>query len=144
MDTHLTIEFVAERVGDFVGEVTVKSEVNVLTLTVSAKVVTASGEGPPQQHAPHRSTLDSADNSPRNTGTGGGSGGDHGVADSIRAVSTAGAGSSRPASMGTQRVALALDETKTLEELLASAQPPTSSAAADAGTGGGSSAVGNT
>lgn len=37
----LTIELVAEHPGDYVGEITVKSEVNLLTLTVSAKVLPA-------------------------------------------------------------------------------------------------------
>lgn len=41
MEAAFTLELVAEQPGNFVGEVTVKSEVNVLTLTVSAKVVPA-------------------------------------------------------------------------------------------------------
>lgn len=44
MEAVLTVELVAEHAGDFVGEVTVKSEVNVLTLTVSAKVQPAQPE----------------------------------------------------------------------------------------------------
>lgn len=44
MEAVLTVEFVAERPGDFVGEVIVRSEINVLVLTVSAKVVEG-GEG---------------------------------------------------------------------------------------------------
>ncbi len=39
MEATFTVELVAEQPGDFVGEITVKSEVNVLTLTVSAKVL---------------------------------------------------------------------------------------------------------
>lgn len=39
MATMLTVELVAERVGDFVGEVQIKSELNVLTLSCSAKIV---------------------------------------------------------------------------------------------------------
>jgi CRISPR-associated protein Cas5t len=42
MEATFTLELVAEQPGDFVGEVIVKSEVNVLTLTVSAKVLAAS------------------------------------------------------------------------------------------------------
>jgi CRISPR-associated protein Cas5t len=41
MEATFTLELVAEQPGDFVGEVVVKSEVNVLTLTVSAKVLPA-------------------------------------------------------------------------------------------------------
>jgi CRISPR-associated protein Cas5t len=41
MEATFTLELVAEQPGDFVGEVIVKSEVNVLTLTVSAKVLAA-------------------------------------------------------------------------------------------------------
>lgn len=37
----MTVEFVAEEIGNFVGEVTIKSELNVLTLSCSAKVVAA-------------------------------------------------------------------------------------------------------
>ena len=37
----ITVEFVAEQPGDFVGEVVIKTEMNVLTLTVSAKVLPA-------------------------------------------------------------------------------------------------------
>jgi CRISPR-associated protein Cas5t len=41
MEATFTLELVAEQPGDFVGEVVVKSEINVLTLTVSAKVLPA-------------------------------------------------------------------------------------------------------
>lgn len=41
MEATFTLELVAEQPGDFVGEVVLKSEVNVLTLTVSAKVLPA-------------------------------------------------------------------------------------------------------
>lgn len=44
METVLTVELVAESAGDFVGEVVVRSELNVMVLTVSAKVVEG-GEG---------------------------------------------------------------------------------------------------
>eukprot|EP00879_Flechtneria_rotunda_P028296 GHRR01030395.1.p1 GENE.GHRR01030395.1~~GHRR01030395.1.p1 ORF type:complete len:283 (+),score=121.13 GHRR01030395.1:282-1130(+) len=39
MEAVLTVELVAEEPGDYVGEVTVNSEINVLALTVSAKVL---------------------------------------------------------------------------------------------------------
>lgn len=39
LESTFTVELVGERIGDFVGEVTVKTEVNVFTLTVSAKIV---------------------------------------------------------------------------------------------------------
>lgn len=57
MEAVLTIELVAEHPGDFVGEITVKSEVNVLTLTVSAKVLPA----PAVQQAPVSASADAAD-----------------------------------------------------------------------------------
>jgi CRISPR-associated protein Cas5t len=41
MEATFTLELVAEQPGDFVGEVIVKSEINVFTLTVSAKVLAA-------------------------------------------------------------------------------------------------------
>lgn len=44
MEALLTVEFVAEAVGDFVGEVTVKSELNVITLSCSAKVLPPPGQ----------------------------------------------------------------------------------------------------
>lgn len=42
MEAVITVEFVADRLGDFVGEVVVRSELNVLAMSVSAKVVEAS------------------------------------------------------------------------------------------------------
>lgn len=41
MEAAFTIELVAEQPGDFVGQVTVKTELRVFTLTVSAKVLPA-------------------------------------------------------------------------------------------------------
>ena len=49
MDALLTVEFVAESVGPFKSEVQVKSEVNVMSLTVTAEVVPAKQE---QQQQP--------------------------------------------------------------------------------------------
>jgi hypothetical protein len=45
MDTTLTIEFVAEKPGDFVDEIVIKSELNTLVMTISAKVVGEVSEG---------------------------------------------------------------------------------------------------
>ncbi|KAF5842976.1 hypothetical protein DUNSADRAFT_3569 [Dunaliella salina] len=39
METLLTVELVAETPGDFVGEIVVRSELNVLVLSISAKIV---------------------------------------------------------------------------------------------------------
>eukprot|EP00878_Enallax_costatus_P037395 GHUV01042235.1.p1 GENE.GHUV01042235.1~~GHUV01042235.1.p1 ORF type:complete len:333 (+),score=96.16 GHUV01042235.1:533-1531(+) len=39
MEAILTVELVAEHAGDYVGEITIKSEINVVTLTISAKVL---------------------------------------------------------------------------------------------------------
>jgi hypothetical protein len=41
MEATFTVELVAEQAGDLVGEVTVKTELNVFTLSVSAKVLPA-------------------------------------------------------------------------------------------------------
>eukprot|EP00775_Hariotina_reticulata_P009324 gene9324-9489_t len=59
MEATITVELVAEAAGDFVGRVTVKTEVNVIELTVSAKVVPAAAENP-QVAFGHVSVADSA------------------------------------------------------------------------------------
>jgi CRISPR-associated protein Cas5t len=41
MEATLTVELVAESPGDFVGEVVVKTELNIFSLSVSAKVLPA-------------------------------------------------------------------------------------------------------
>lgn len=48
MEAMLTVELVAEHAGDYVGEITIRSEMNVVTLTISAKVLPA----PEAQQAP--------------------------------------------------------------------------------------------
>lgn len=45
MEASFTVELVAEQPGDFVGEVTVKTELNVFNLSVSAKVLPAPEQG---------------------------------------------------------------------------------------------------
>ena len=64
MEALITLEFVGETVGDFVGQLEVRSELNVLTLSVSAKVVPSVEAGdapaqakprPTQQRAAHAS-----------------------------------------------------------------------------------------
>jgi len=63
MEALITLEFVGETVGDFVGQLEVRSELNVLTLSVSAKVVPSveAGDAPTtkprstQQRAAHAS-----------------------------------------------------------------------------------------
>jgi CRISPR-associated protein Cas5t len=47
MEASFTVELVAEQPGDFVGEITVKTELNVFNLSVSAKVLPA-----PEQQSP--------------------------------------------------------------------------------------------
>jgi hypothetical protein len=47
MEATFTVELVAEQPGDLVGEVTVKTELNVFTLSVSAKVLPAPEQGQP-------------------------------------------------------------------------------------------------
>lgn len=46
MEATFTVELVAEEPGDFVGEVTVKTETSVFCLSVSAKVLPAAAEEP--------------------------------------------------------------------------------------------------
>jgi CRISPR-associated protein Cas5t len=41
MEANCTVELVAESPGDFVGEVVVKTELNIFSLSVSAKVLPA-------------------------------------------------------------------------------------------------------
>ncbi|KAG2498338.1 hypothetical protein HYH03_003597 [Edaphochlamys debaryana] len=72
METILTVEFVAETVGDFVGEVQVKSELNVLTITVSAKVL------PPDPHDDDAAASASAPSATAAAGEGQGRGTDAG------------------------------------------------------------------
>lgn len=108
MEATITVELVAETAGDFVGEVTVKTEVNVVQLSVSAKVVPAAADEHPQvDPASHVSVADSAAGSKE-----------------MAAMQT---------STGTGAVALpkqqqptltlpGLDETKTLQELLSHPQ----------------------
>lgn len=91
----LTIEFQAPQApGDFVSEIVIKTEVNVFTLTVSARVV-APGGGPGSGvggSMPPRVDADATDE-----------------------------GKSSPTAAGGERD-IVLDETKSLEEMLA--QPP--------------------
>jgi hypothetical protein len=66
MDALLTVEFVAESLGPFKSEVQVKSEVNVMALTVTAQVVPAEQEQQQiaqkqQQQQDESQELDNAD-----------------------------------------------------------------------------------
>lgn len=141
MEAVVTVEFVAEKPGDFVGEVVVKSELNVLTLTVSAKVVPASPDdgcvtgdvaGPASPPPPSAGPSPSSRGSPAKR-QGESPGGLPPVTSARRSASQtsrlasplAGAsrGGSPPAVPGVGTLELPqLDETKTLDQLLAGAQ----------------------
>lgn len=55
------MELVAEQPGDFVGEFTVKTELNVFSLSVSAKVLPAAAAAEQQQQAVAAAVLSGAD-----------------------------------------------------------------------------------
>jgi len=105
MEATITVELVAETAGDFVGEVTVKTEVNVVQLTVSAKVVPAAAEHPQVDPASHASLADSA------AGSG-----------EMAAMQTSTGAVALPKQQQPTLTLPGLDETKTLQELLSHPQ----------------------
>lgn len=126
METLLTVEFVAEHLGDFVGEVVVKSELNVLTMTVSAKVVP--GEPPAAEGSVAAAAAETAVAMAEAAASGGGlppvTSNRRSASQTSRLASPLAGGSrggspSGPTHGGTGTLDLPqLDETKTLEQLL--------------------------